>query len=594
MPHMTDFKNLSSIQWKTGVRLSERTSLVFLGALVGILAGLGNAAFRTCLDLYRYLFFTKYAGFLGVYAGGWHRALIMLLPVTGALVVGLFVWRFPDSIKGYGMPRLLLAVARKGGYIKARIIPLNITIPTLVIGSGGSAGREGPIAALGGALGSVVGQVLHATPQRMRVLVASGAGAAIAAAFDAPIAGMMFALEIVLLGNFDIEHFPPVVIAAGTATVLTEAIYGSEVTFKLPPFQLANLWVEIPSYVVLGLVVSLLAVLFIRLFHGISEYFEEKVHLHLYLKVLLGAVLVGFMGIFLPQVMGNGYNYVEEVLQGKLPWVLVTVLIFAKMVATSFTIGSGSPGGLFSPALYIGCMIGASFGGIVHLLFPTLSAHPGAYASVGMGAFLGAACHAPLTGIFLLFEMTRNYRIMLPAIFATMTGSMVAERILPYSLDTYGLAKKGIFLHHGREKEVLESLKVKDALSKDFDAVWEGTSLRGLRVYFGRFSRHTDLFVVDDDGRLVGVIPFSILREALFREDLDDLLVARDLAVTDVDPLKEEDSLLEAMRRFGHRGVDHLPVVDSEESRVLTGMVTRRGVIEAYNREQVRRSVGGE
>ena len=594
MAPLGNLKDLGSLQWKPGVRLSERFSLVYLGVLVGILAGLGNAAFRTCMEFYRYLFFSKYAGYLGVYSGGWKRALIFLLPVTGALVVGLAVWRFADSIKGYGMPRLLLSVARKGGYIKARVIPLNITIPTLVIGSGGSAGREGPIAALGGALGSVVGQVLHATPQRMRVLVASGAGAAIAAAFDAPIAGMMFALEIVLLGNFDIEHFPPVVISAGTATVVTEAIYGREVTFRLPPFQLKNLWIEIPSYVVLGLVVSILAVLFIRLFHGISEYFEDRVHLHIYLKVLFGAALVGAMGVFLPQVMGNGYNYVEQVLQGQLPWVLVTILVFAKMVATSFTIGSGSPGGLFSPALYIGCMIGASFGGIVHLLFPTLSAHPGAYASVGMGAFLGAACHAPLTGIFLLFEMTRNYQIMLPAIFATMTGSLVAERLLPYSLDTYGLARKGIFLHHGREREVLETLKVKDALTKDFDAVWEGTSLRGLRVYFGRFSRHTDLFVVDNEGRLVGVIPFSILREALFREDLDDLLVARDLAITDVEPLKEDDSLLEAMKRFGHRGVDHLPVVDREGSRILTGMVTRRGVIEAYNREQVKRSVGEE
>ena len=587
-----DLKGLGPSHWKFGVRLSERTSLVFLGAVVGILAALGNAAFRTCLELFHYLFFVEYAGFLGVYGGGWDRALIFLLPVTGAVVVGLVVWRFSDVIKGYGMPRLLLAVARKGGYIRARAIPLNITVPTLVIGSGGSAGREGPIAALGGALGSLVGQLLRTPPQRMRVLVASGAGAAIAAAFDAPIAGMMFALEIVLLGNFDIEHFPPVVIAAGTATVLTEAFYGREVTFRLPPFQLRNLWVEIPSYVVLGLVVSVLAVVFIRLFHGVSEYFEERVDLHIFPKIMLGALLVGLMGIFLPQIMGNGYPYVEQVLQGRLPWLLVTVLIFSKMLATSLTIGSGSPGGLFSPALYIGCMIGASFGGIVHFLFPHLSAYPEAYASVGMGAFLGAACHAPLTGIFLLFEMTRNYQIMLPAIFATMTGSMVAERFLPYSLDTYGLAKKGIYLHHGREREVLEILKVRDALTKEFDTVWEGTSLRGLRVYFGRFSRHTDLFVVDNEGRLVGVIPFSILREALFREDLDDLLVAKDLAITDVEPLKEKDSLLEAMKRFGHRGVDHLPVVDGDETRLLTGMVTRRGVIEAYNREQMKRSVG--
>ena len=582
-------KSLAPAHWNLGVHLRARTSLVILGVVVGALAALGNAAFRMCMLFFHHLFFVQYGGLLGIPQGGWHRVFYLLLPVTGALVVGLAVWRFSDTIKGYGMPRLLLAVAKGGGYIKARVIPLNITIPTLVIGSGGSAGREGPIAALGGALGSVVGQIVQVSHQRMRVLVASGAGAAIAAAFDAPIAGMMFALEIVLLGNFDVEYFPPVVISAGTATVLTEALYGSQVTFHLPPFHIQNLWVEVPSYVVLGLVVAFLGVLFIKIFYAVEHVFE-RARVHIYFRILMGAFLVGGMGIFLPQVMGNGYPVIEEVLQGRLIWGVVTLLIFAKMVATSITVGSGSPGGLFAPALYIGCMIGASFGGIVHTLLPMLSAPPGAYASVGMGAFLGAACHAPLTGIFLLFEMTRNYHIMLPAIFATIIGSLVAERILPFSIDTYGLAQKGIVLHHGREREVLETLKVKDAMSKEFDTIWEGTSMRGLKIYFSSFSHHTDLFVVDREGRLEGVIPFSILREALFIGEIQDLLVAKDLAITDVEPLEMDDSLMEAMKRFGHGGVDHLPVVESKESRRLLGMVSRRGVIEAYNREQARRA----
>jgi CIC family chloride channel protein len=578
-------------QWGSTIGVSERTSLVLLGALIGALAALGNAAFRLCMQFYHHLFFERYAALLGITNGDIRRALIVLLPVTGALIVGLVVCRMPEYIKGYGMPRLLLAVARKGGRIKARVVPLNITIPTLVIGSGGSAGREGPIAALGGALGSVVAQIIHSTPQRMRVLVASGAGAAIAAAFDAPIAGMMFALEIVLLGNFDIEHFPPVVISAGVATVLTEAIYGESVTFKLPPFRLENLWVEIPSYVILGFVVAFLAILFIKIFYLLYNKFEE-LNMHLYLKILLGAFLVGIMGIFLPQVMGNGYPVIEDALQGNMAWGLVTVLIFAKMASTSFTVGSGSPGGLFAPALYIGCMIGASFGGVAHHLFPTLSAPPGAYASVGMGAFLGAACHAPLTGIFLLFEMTRSYQIMLPAIFSAMIGALVAERMLPYSIDTYGLAKAGIILHHGREKEILETLKVKDAISSEFDIVWEGTTLKGLKVYFRRFSRHADLFVEDHQERLVGVIPFAILKDVIFRENLEDLLVAKDLAITDIEPLKMEDSLMEAMRKFGRKGIDHLPVIDDEENRHVIGIVTRRSVIEAYNREQLRRPLG--
>ncbi len=580
-------------QWRLGVRLGERTSMVFLALAVGVLAALGNGAFREFMAFYHHLFFVRFGGWLGIPLGGWHRAFYLLLPVAGALVVGLFVWRFPESIKGYGMPRLLLSVARRGGYIKARVVPLNITISTLVIGSGGSAGREGPIAALGGALGSIVGQVVQMPPQRMRVLAASGAGAAIAAAFDAPIAGMMFALEIVLLGDFDVEYFPPVVISAGTATVLTEALYGSHVTFPLPPFHIKNLWVEMPFYVILGLVVAFLGILFIRLFHAVNERFDQA-RMHLYLKILTGAFLVGFMGIFLPQVMGNGYPIIEEALQGRLTWGLITVLIFAKMLATSLTVGSGSPGGLFAPALYIGCMVGASFGGILHTLFPSVAGPPGAYASVGMGAFLAAACHAPLTGIFLLFEMTKNYQIMLPAIFSAMVGAEVAERLLPFSIDTYGLARRGLVLPHGREGDILETLKVRDAVNKEFDAIWEGTSVKGLRVYFGRFSRHTDLFVVDEEGKLVGVIPFSILKEALFMDELQEIVVARDLAVTEVEPLELEDSLMEAMGRFGRGGVDHLPVVRSKGDRRLLGMVTRRGVIEVYNREQAKRAAAAQ
>jgi len=580
-----------ALRWSENLRLTERTALIALGGVVGLLAALGNFAFRFFMRFYYHLFFVQYATWLGVPQGGIKKVLIVLLPLTGALVVGIVVWIFKEDIKGYGMPRMLMAVSRGGGIIKARLIPLNITIPTLVMGSGGSAGREGPIAALGGALGSFVGQLLHFPPHRMKVLVASGAGAAIAAAFDAPIAGIMFALEIVLLGDFDVEHFPPVVISAATATVITEAFYGSRVTFTIPPFRIENIWLELPSYILLGLIIAILAVFFIKLFYEFQERFENM-NLPLYLKILLGALLVGIIGIALPQVMGNGYPFIEAALQGKIIWSMITILIFAKMVATAITIGSGSPGGLFAPSLYIGCMIGASFGGILHSLFPSFTGPPQAYASVGMGAFLGAACHAPLTGIFLLFEMTRNYQIILPALFSTMIGALVAERFLPFSLDTFGLAKRGIVLHHGREKGILETLKVKDAMSKEFDVIWEGTSLRGLKVYFSRFSRHADLFVVDEKEHLVGVIPFYLLREAIFKEDLEDLVIARDLAVIDMEPLKEEDSLLIAMRRFGYKGIDHLPVVEGDKEKRLIGILTRRGVIEAYNREQVRRTLG--
>ena len=571
------------------VRLSERTSLIMLGAAVGVLAALGNAAFRTSMDFFTHLFFGELGGRLGITYGRSH-ALIFILPVLGAAISGVLVVRYKDETKGYGLPRVLLSLLKKGGLIRRRVILFNIFLPTIVIGSGGSAGREGPIASLGAAIGSAIGQYLKAHPSRMKILVASGAGAAIAAAFDAPIAGMMFALEIVLLGNFDVEHFPPLVVSVGTAVVVTEALYGKEVTFHIPGFSLPNPILEIPLYAFLGVVIGIASVVFIRLYYAVEDKFES-LNIPFYTKLLVGAFLTGVMGIIFPQVLGNGYEFVEEALKGHYPLFLMGALGIAKMLATSFTVGSGNPGGLFAPGFFIGAMIAGFFGGLIAHIIPGHIGSVGAYASVGIGSFIAGTYHAPLTGIFLLFEMTKDYTIIVPALFACIIASVLAERLLPFTLDTYALYKMGLEVHHGRDREILETLKVEDAMSQDYDAIWEGMKLKEIKNYFGKLARHTDLFVVDEEGRLVGVIPFVVLRDAIFSDkELEDVIVARDLVVT-APTLKKDDSLSKAARKVGEKRIDHLPVID-EEGR-LVGMISRRYIIDAYNREVMRRGERG-
>ncbi len=353
------------------------------------------------MDFFFHLFFHEIGGRLGIEYGKRHP-LIFILPVLGAAISGILVVKFKENAKGYGLPRVLLALLKRGGLIRKRVILLNLLLPTMVIGSGGSAGREGPIASLGAAIGSSVGQFIKANPNRMKVLVAAGAGAAIAAAFDAPIAGMMFALEIILLGNFDIEHFPPLVVSVGTAVAVTEALYGREVTFHLPKFSIVTPWIEIPLYALLGLFIGVCGVLFIRLYFTVEDFFE-KINIPFYGKLLLGALLTGLLGILFPQVLGNGYKFVEESLNGYYPFYLMGALAIAKMVATSLTIGSGNPGGLFAPGFFIGAMLAGFFGGLLGFVMPAHLAQPGAYASVGIGAFIAATYHAPLTAIFLLF-----------------------------------------------------------------------------------------------------------------------------------------------------------------------------------------------
>ncbi len=567
------------------MKLSERFSLIAIGVVVGVLAAFGNAAFRTAMDFFFDLFFHKIGGRFGIEYGKPHL-LVVLLPVLGAALAGILVTRYRDYTKGYGLPRVILALVKRGGLIKKRVIFFNILLPPIIIGSGGSAGREGPIASLGAAIGSLVGQTIRAHPSRMKVLVAAGAGAAIAAAFDAPIAGMMFALEIILLGNFDIEHFPPLVISVGTAVAITEALYGREVTFHIPKFSIVSPWVEIPMYALLGVFIGITGVFFIRLYFWIEDRFES-LHIPFYAKLLLGALLTGVLGVGFPQVLGNGYPFVEEALKGGFPFYVMGILGVAKMVATAFTVGSGNPGGLFAPGFFIGAMMAGFFGGLISLIFPVHLAHPGAYASVGVGAFIAATYHAPLTSIFLLFEMTKDYTIIIPALFSCIISSVLAEWLFPYTLDTYALYKMGIEVHHGREREILEELKVKDAMSQDYDAIWEGMNLAQLRDYFGKLARHTDFFVVDKEGRLVGVIPFHVLKNAMFSEgDLDYIVLAKDLAV-EAPTVREDESLAEAIRKVGRRRIDHLPVVDDEGR--LVGMLSRKCVVDAYNREAMRR-----
>ncbi len=568
------------------VRLSDRAALIFLGVFVGILAAFGNAAFRSAMDFFTDLFFHRLGGKLGIEMGKRHP-LVFLLPATGAAIAGIFVTRFREDAKGYGLPRVIRSMLKKGGLIKKRVIIFNVFLPTLVIGSGGSAGREGPIASLGAALGSALGQYIRAHPGRMRMLVASGAGAAIAAAFDAPIAGMMFALEIILLGNFDIDHFPPLVVSVGTAVVITEALYGREVTFHIPAFSIPSPWVEVPLYAVLGVIIGIASVAFIRLYYFIEDKFES-IDIPFYGKLIIGALLTGILGVIFPEVLGNGYEFVEKALKGYYPFVFMGLLGVAKMVATSFTVGSGNPGGLFAPGFFIGAMIAGFFGGILAHILPVHVGSPSAYASVGIGAFIAGTYHAPLTGIFLLFEMTKDYTIILPALFSCVIASLLAEWLFPYTLDTYALHKMGIKVHHGREPEILESIKVKDAMTQDYDVIWEGANLKQIKDYFGKLAKHTDLFVVDKDGKLVGVIPFVILRDAVFAEkELEGFIVAKDLAVTPP-VLMEDEPLSSAARKIGSRKIDHLPVIDKNGK--LVGMLSRKYIIDAYNREARKRA----
>ncbi len=570
-------------------QLPEHTALIIFSFLVGALAGFANILFRTVMGLVHQLIFIQGSNLLSIGKGGIYRAFLPLLPIAGALLLIPLSLAFPDEVNGYGFPRFIELVNIRGGVIKIRNILLKTLGPALTIGSGGSAGIEGPIAIIGGTVGSGVGQLFKSSGSRMKVLIAAGAAGAIAATFNAPIAGVMFAIEIVLLGNYELSSFAAIIISAGIATVISRGFYGASPAFSVPQYDLRSP-VEIPLYMLFGVIIGFLAVLYIRVFHKIKDGFE-KFNINPQLKPVIGAFIIGSFAIFLPQIMGNGYEFIDQALLGKIIFPVMLLLIFFKLIATSVTIGSGGAGGVFAPSLFIGAMAGGSYGWLVHKLLPAYTASSGAYATVGIGAFLAAATHAPLTGIFLLFEMTGNYKIIIPLMFSAIIGTLVAKRVYPDSIDTVDITKKGIKIHMGREAAIMSSIKVKDVMRTDFITANEDDTLDAL---VNEMIRKEEFYipVVDAVGMMTGIVSFQDVRPVLLEEEVKGIVRARQIATEEVIVLYPDQDLNAAVERFTLKDIDEIPVVAGDNPKKVIGMVSRKAVISAYNREVLKKAKG--
>ncbi|UCH81231.1 MAG: chloride channel protein, partial [Nitrospiraceae bacterium] len=367
------------------LQIGEHTLLIAMSIVVGILSGFANILLRATMHFVHEVVFIGGSTILHIDKGGGYRLLLPLLPICGAILLIPLSRVFRDDVNGYGFPKFLEQVNIKGGRVRKRTIPVKILGSAFTIGTGGSAGVEGPIAQIGGAIGSLVGQVFKVSGNRIKLLIAAGSAGGVAATFNAPIAGVMFATEIVLLGNYELTSFAAIVISSGLATVVSRMYYGENAIFTVPAYD-ASIY-EIPFYILFGVFMGITAVLYIKMFYKVKDRFD-KMHIHPWMKPVTGAFIIGCIGIFFPYVMGDGYEFIQMALDGKIIFLIMLILVFLKIVATSFTLGSGGAGGVFAPALFIGAMAGGSFGWIVHSLFPSYTANPGAYATVGIGAFL--------------------------------------------------------------------------------------------------------------------------------------------------------------------------------------------------------------
>jgi chloride channel protein, CIC family len=550
-----------------------------LGILVGLLGGLGAVAFRYLIGFFQILIYGSGSDLTTVvHALPWWR--VMLGPAIGGAFVGPFVYFLAREAKGHGVPEVMNAVARHGGIIRKRVVIVKTLASAMCIGSGGSVGREGPIVQIGSALGSSLGQILKLSTNELRVLVACGAAAGIAATFNAPIAGAIFALEIIL-ADFALPTFTPIILSSVIATVVSRGFLGNYPAFQVPPYDLESPW-EIGFYCILGLIAGLVAVGFIIALYK-SEDLWDGWKIPDYVKASIGGTIIGIMALRYPQIMAVGYDSIGKALLNQEVWTVLILLVPLKILATSITIGSGGSGGIFAPSLFMGAMLGGAFGCAVHALFPSITANPGAYAIVGMGAVVAGTTHAPIQAFLIIFELTQDYRIIPPLMICCVIATFVSRSIKRESIYTLKLLRRGIDIEAGRDVNILKSMQVKDFMTWHPETILERTPLRDL-IQILPYSQHTSFPLVDDDGNLVGMLSLRDFRGAVFEEGLLDVVIARDLATIPAIAVTTEDNLAKALTLINENGIERLPVTrDGERPTTVVGILSQRDIMSAYN-----------
>ncbi|MEE8133952.1 MAG: chloride channel protein [Gemmatimonadales bacterium] len=509
-----------------------------------------------------------------------------LFPPWGGLSWGLWcINYFAREAKGLGVPDVMEAVALRGGRIRPIVVIVKSLASCLCIGSGGAVGRVGPILQIGSALGSTVGQWLGFSGDRLRNLVACGAAGGIAATFNAPIAGVIFALEVIL-GDFSATSFSSVVIASVTASEIARVVRGNTPAFAVAPYTLVSPW-ELPMYAVLGAAAAVVGVALVKVFYKSEDLFNALTFPEP-LKPVLGGVLVGLIGLAFPQVFGGGFDTIELALHNTMPLGLMATLVLVKMVATSATIGSGGSGGVFAPALFLGAMLGGSFGTAAHAWWPTITAPSGAYALVGMAAVFAAVARAPMSAVLILFEMTDDYRMILPLMLATVISTFVAEELFAESIYTLKLHRRGVRLFQGRDVDVMQTVRVSEVMDTEDDNVVSTLSLSALAREFER-THHHSFPVLDPEGRLYGMVSIQDLERAMETGAIDQC-TAGDIATTRVVTISPNDPVSLAIERMAPRDLNRLPVVDPGNPRRLLGIIRRGDIGRAYNVGIMRRA----
>jgi CIC family chloride channel protein len=559
--------------------LTEHTFMIIIAIIIGALAGFSAIIIRALIEWITDISFLGHGSILqNITDSPWY--IILFVPALGGLIVGPIIYFFAPEAKGHGVPEVMQAIFLKGGKIRPRVALIKAFASAVSIGTGGSVGREGPIVQIGSSLGSTIGQFFKVPTKRMKTLVGCGAAAGIAAAFNAPIAGALFALEIILM-DFAVAQFSPIVISSVMATVVSRAFEGDFAAFKVPHYELVSPQ-ELVFYLILGIFAGVVSYFFIKVLYSFEDWFDAQEKIPEYYRPVIGGLGVGLIGLLAPEVMGVGYDTINFSLNGNIVWYFALILVFIKILATAVTLGSGGSGGIFAPSLFMGATLGASFGAAVHLLFPAITATPGAYALVAMGGLVAGTTRAPITAIIIVFELTNDYHIILPLMITTIISTIISSYFTRESIYTLKLVRRGINIKDGSEVNVMKSIFIRDIYDSDFVAIHPedkfNTVVRKVVQSHGQ-----EFPVLKDNGEIIGTISVETIKDFLFENDeLQEVLVAADVYEPKYETVSLDDNSNLAMEKMRKYDWESLPVTDSENSKKVIGVVHIKDIQDAY------------
>jgi len=569
-----------------------------LGIAVGIVSGLGGVVFNWAIktgtkffthDLILYLTpgHMPDLTFLGFPFSRW---MMLWIPALGGLMSGFIVFRFAPEAEGHGTDAMIDSFHRKKGLVRKRVPAIKTLASAITIASGGSAGKEGPIAQIGSGFGSILASALKLSERERRMLLLAGAAGGIGAIFKAPLGAALFAAEVLYTSaEFEFEAIIPCILSSVVGFMVFTLFDGTATIFTTPAFMLATP-VQLPFYAGLGLVCAVAGYLYVNTFYGARDRFFRRLDMPRWLKPALGGLLLGVLAFFLPEVLAGGYQWIQSAIDGQLAVSLMIALVFGKIVATTLTISSGGSGGVFAPSLFIGSMLGGFYGNICGRIFPEIVTQPAAFVLVGMGGFFAGVAKTPIAALIMVAEMTGGYSLILPMMIVSALAYLLLGRTTLYEKQV--MTRVDSPAHVGDYSvDIMDHLLVRDAIvpGRKMETIPEEMDLKGM-VDLMVDSYQQDFPVVDRNGSLVGIISMTDLRTAMADSSLQPLVVARDIAVTGVTAVTLEDSLNTALQLMADVNVRELPVVERRDPGRIVSMVSRKDITRAYHNEMERRS----